>query len=413
MGLWLGCALFSVALLLDAASNALVGIAPDVALRLNPLNADARLAHVGAGLDENVKLEDPQLRRSLGAGLAIHPLDARLVSLAGIVLQGDGDLAGAERLYDRSLEILPTELQALFRKIGFTMSRAEYSTSARYVEIVARRWGDHWANLEPFLGAILSDPEALRQLADGLATTGTGRNRLIQSLSAKPETLAAAFNVVQRWKETGVADLQPHVNLVSARLASAGSYGSAYRLFRTTLNERQAASDAIVFNGEFEHAPTGNIFDWVMKGSPGASADIVGIGDIPGLAQAGVKSRRSLAIRFADSPANLNFPQQFVRIAPSRYSLEIVYSTERLRQPRPVRLEARCEPGSRPLATLELPPSERKAVVASTAIDLQPGQCDALRLRFATEKLPESWRNRYDGRILVHRVAINPAGAGG
>jgi tetratricopeptide (TPR) repeat protein len=393
---WTVCGLFSVALLLNAASITLTDSAPATAILLNPFNSDARLKAAIGSISNDGVLLDRNYRNLIADGMKLTAADARLKSLAGFVLQGDGDLETAEKLYDESLLQLPTEQLALLRKFDLRIERRDLAEAGQIASIAIRRWPKQWTSLEPNLGVLFSDRTVLEKFSDGIRDDVVLRSRFVNSLARDSRNFALAFAVIERWHRQGVDGLDAQINAAVSRFVTEKDYASAYRLFKLTLDPKKLEGAEFLVNGDFRFKPTGSVFDWRISPVSGADISIVQTNDTDG----------ELRFRFLDSPLLLTSPRQMLRLAPLSYRISATYSATNLKYPKPIRLEVVC--GNAVVAQINFEGGSIEKSERSAEFSIPPESCPAPELRFATEKLPESWKNRYSGNLTLYRIKIEP-----
>ena len=402
------CLVVCAVVLLNGASAFFSKARPNFALAINPLNIEARVNASIAGLASG---EDSQTEALLVRGMQFNPVDGRFASLAGILLEKNGDRPAAERHYDRALQLQPTEIQALLHKLDYALKRNELSNAAVFAERIGRRWPKIWPEIVPALPRLLADDTVLMSMANGFSGSSALRNRFISSLAENSQTLQHAFKVLMHWHGGGVDDIDLLVNLLANRFLQENDYSAASMLSRLTRNQEQAADGGFVYNGAFRQPFSGNPFDWTAPNTAGVNVSII----VTPPAQADQLEdamkrdgkSNSLAIRFLDSPVQLRAPGQYLRLAPATYRLEVAYSTERLQMPKNIKLGITCLPKSQTVAEIEF--AERDVIANRKQIELKiPATgCGLQLLRFYNGAVAESWKNRYSGRLLIHDVRLS------
>src|SRR4051794_13006684 len=92
--LWAAVSVLLSIVLLDASSRSLEDEAPGIALRLNPFNADARVASITQALNAPTAPDLEQLAQEASDGIRFDRVDARFRSLLGEIWlrKGNPDL---------------------------------------------------------------------------------------------------------------------------------------------------------------------------------------------------------------------------------------------------------------------------------------------------------------------------------
>ncbi|NNE24522.1 MAG: hypothetical protein HKN11_18125 [Rhizobiales bacterium] len=397
----------SLAVLASAASNLLLQSSPSLAHRVNPLNVEARIALVARQIGKAGAPDIEALSQIVSAGIRTAPADARLVSLLGLVRQQQGRNQDAQKLFRRSLALLPTEIQALLQRFLFHVERQDYSSAVRIADLVSRRWLKHWPVLEPYLAVILSDETAMRETAMRFARSRHGKSLLITSLVKQPETLNMATRLVAIWQQQGIEDLWPATNQITRRLVAEKRYAEAYILFRSMLDDQRGGETGYVFNADFRSQPTGNPFDWQFKKQAGVSMRIVRLvnNNINQDTDPG-RDDRALQIKFLDNPVQFEALNQLMRLVPGDYDLAATYQTTELRAPKPLFLSVECIDSGIKLAVLPFESGTYKLNTVSNEFRIPPQGCALQRIHVFNEFLARSWSNRYSGRLTLDRIVI-------
>lgn len=219
--------------MLNAASTLLQDSHRAVALRLNPLNAEARVGMALHMLQEK-SASQAQLEGTITTGIRFAPADARFYSLLGLAKQRSGETVAAQQLFDYALQRLPTEIQALLQKLIHDTQTGDLAASARHVEMIGRRWDEYWPNVTPLLPVLLSNRDVFLGMAERFGRDERLRRLLIRSLAKKEQTLSLAHRLLLHWYESSVDDLTGHINHVTARLIRHQRYAEAFLLFRSS-----------------------------------------------------------------------------------------------------------------------------------------------------------------------------------
>lgn len=372
-----------------------------MALTLNPIDNEARLQIATDELAKQDLSRAGQIAAMLEQGIALSPRDARLYSALGVINERQDNLAAAYDLYGLSLELLPTELQALAGTLRRSVAEENFVEAADVLEIIAKRWGTRWSLFEPLIGQIAADGQGFERLSQRFAGQSETRIRLVNSLMRDPQLLPYAQRLLAEWHESGIDELQPLVNQVTFRLLGNGEHGAAFFLYRFTLDEAHAAEAGFVNNGRFAVEPSGSPFDWQLQRQAGLDLEMVPHRE---------KKMGGLAVRFLNNPIRLlNNVSQTTRLLPRAYNLTVTYSQSNLRMPEPLRFLLRCQDEDVTLAEIVLNPGNE--IRASTQSFVVPAQgCATQRLSLVNRQMTESWQNRYSGVLFVHEVSISQVG---
>ncbi len=398
--------IISAAVLVNGLSSLAASSAPRLALRFNPLLADARVTEVVEQLQS--QNESETLKPFIRTGLELAPLDARFYSLLGIAEERSGNQDVAERLYSRALTLLPTEIHALTRMAFLDVLQTRPVDAAKRLEIIARRWPNRWKTVEPLLPAILSDPQAYALLVDRFATEKSLRNFLIASLIQQKEWMASAYTVLLEWHERGVPELADLINRLTTAFIGQQLYANAYLLFLLTRGQDTGAEVGYIYNGGFQLPLSGNPFDWRIRPQTGVSFELNTLANIAGESLASTPEQ-SLSIRFLDTPIQFNNIEQLIRLAPGKYNFTVDYSALDLKTPKPLQLVMRCVGDNRSLASMSFEQGSIEERTDSIPVQVPTQDCALQRILVFNAQMAMSWRNRYSGTLRLKQVAVTRA----
>ena len=328
------------------------------------------------------------------AGIQLAPTDARFFSAAGVLQENSGKILNAEALYRRALELLPTEQQALLGMIRIKISRGDITSSVDELNLIALRWQKLWPNVEPLLPAIANTPEGLERLRVVFSDQRQARNLLVNTLARNNETLAAAQSLLLSWHQEGKEDLSGPINQVTQRLMALGQARAAFALYRLTRTNEQANVLGIVNDADFLLEPSGNPFDWNFRQQSGMAVEHQ-------------NSDAGLVIRFLNSPImRLRTVSQWLRLLAGTYRLVVRYEPLGLVTPSELHISVACRSDGVELADLVLDQGERGVRESEVAFSVPANGCDLQQIQLYNNQKTESWKHRYSGKLMLHRIAI-------
>ena len=399
--------------MLNASSAVVRHISPSLALDLNPLNAEARIDLAWKELNTPSDLPPPELRKAITNGIGLAPIDARFYSLMGLVEAREGDRQEASRLFDQALALLPTEIQALTHKLAYDIEDGDYSAAVDHVELIGRRWGEHWPLVEPVLPALLSHDLARNHLISRFGQDPRLRGLLVSSLAKEESTLPFGYEVLVHWHALGVEDLDAQINHLTQSLIRNGRYADAFLLFRLTRSPQAEREAGYVHNGEFRMTPTGNPFDWQLKGQAGVDFQFARQQtepldeSTPGEDGSPAGGDNELVVRFLNNPIQFKNISQFIRLAPGEYQLAISYAVRDLTAPKPLQLAIQCAESNRTVTAVELQDGSTDGVENMSQFAIPATDCSLQQLYIFNETMPMSWKNRYSGSLHLDSIVIS------
>lgn len=362
---------------------------PELALKLNPLSSEARVKVAVQDLTANPALKEQALAVSLD-GLKLHRLDARFLSLAGLAAQTAGDAAGAEAYFRASLSISPTEFQALSALLRLDLIAGKPAEAAERMDILTRRWGQQFETYVPLAPAIVSEASGLEKIRTLFAVPNARRDLVLRGLLDVDGATGVASQLVASWSDANVPDRAVLVNRVTAKLLKLKQDQAAY-LFHLNYGGLDTNDDAYVKNGNFAQKPDGSAFDWSVSAQRGVNITL--------------NATSGAQIQFLDSPVQLDNLSQLIALAPGSHALTLEYSTQYLKTPAPVRLEVRCRSGKL-LGNVVLEGPTKPLSKTGITFEVPQGDCLLQRIAVTSDKLPESWQNRYSGIVTLSSIKI-------
>jgi hypothetical protein len=362
---------------------------PELALKLNPLSSEARIKVVVQQLTANPALAAEAMQTSL-EGLKLHRLDARFLSLAGLSAQIENKPAEAEAFFKSSLAISPTEFQALSAMLRIDLLAARSKEAAQRFDLLSRRWGSQSETFAPLIPAIVSDPAGLEAIRTLFIIPNARRDLVLRGLLEVDGAVGVASDLVAQWAAAYVPDRINLVNQVTAKLLKLKQDQAAY-LFHLDNGGADASDTAYVKNGTFSRKPDKSVFDWTIVTQRGVNVTI--------------DRATGARIQFMDSPVLFDNLSQLTALAPGKHEFQIEYQTQYLKTPAPVRAEVRCRSGKL-LGSITIEGQSNPLTKTSVIFDVPTADCVLQRFSMSSDKLPESWQNRYSGGITLRSVKI-------
>lgn len=383
---------------LNFASHSLERTDPRIALRLDPLNTDARLALIAGGLSaagvDGATLV--RFRKTAAAGLALAPVEGRLWSVAGAIESRMGNDAAAEADFDRALAVSRTEINALLNVFDIAAARGDYARAIDCADIVFRRWAGRSAKVQAALLAIASDPAGYAVLRERLIAGPPWRDRLLSAFATGPKAAATGAALAIDLAASGHAAAPSAVSALERALIRFKMPDEAYRLFLLTRTDAQGAQAGFVFDGRFRLAPDGNPFGWRLDGQSGYEVARVPAG--------------GLSLRFFDAPVTRLDVGQTLALPPGDYRLEAQVAASAARFPEGLSWTVRCLAGSQPVARLGIPEGSYATRLLTARFSIG-GDCALQTLQLATGLAVDSWQYRYSGQLTFDSISIAQAGS--
>ena len=390
-----GAALFVACL--NFAGHSLERVNSRLALRLDPLNTDARM---GLIVNEFSTRNSRRaiLEQMLGTGrpgLALAPMDGRLWSLLGEIEGSMGDEAAAESDYHRALAVSRTEINALLNLFEIAARRGDYARAIDLADIMFRRWAGRSGKVRTALLAIAADPAGYAALHERLMTGPPWRDRLLSAFASAPKAAMTGAALAIDLAAAGHAQAPAAVSALERELIRSGQPEEAYRLFLLTRTHEQSAKTGFIFDGHFRLAPDGNPFGWRLESRAGYEVARLPAG--------------GLSMRFFDAPVTRMDVAQTLTLPPGNYRLETRAAAFAARFPKGISWTVRCRSNRRVAARLDISEGSYAFHAAITDFSID-GQCPVQELQLETGLDMESWQYRYSGSLQFESITIRQAG---
>lgn len=262
--------------------------------------------------------DDPIAPTEIGAlaerVLAVDPLNARALRILA-------QLAEASGATDRVPDLMKAAARRSLREtaaIHFMMRRsfeaADYAGTLDHADTILRTTPRLARFVVPTLARIVENAEARPLLEQRLAANPPWRSMALSTLPGAITDAHTFLQLLLALRETAApptaADLRGYIDV----LIRHDYFELAYYAWLQFLPPEQLASAGLLFNGNFEHAPSGLPFDWLIKTGSGAAMHVTPAADL--------ESGRALQIELGQGRVNFGHVQQTVLLAPGSYRFE-------------------------------------------------------------------------------------------
>ncbi len=377
-----------------------------LAFEINPLNNQARRSFIYEYLASSEPGSDiSELKPIILEGLKKDPYDGRFYSLLGVLEESEGREEQAQSFYTHARKLIQTEQYALMRRFVYQFKKGEYLKATELAELIYLRWRSRWPLIEPFLVELFQDEASYKSASQFFTQYKLGATNLIKSLVSNADDRGQdlAYRFVIDWHNSGVKNLEHLIAYTSKSLIRAEKYSNAYILFLLTLNDEKREQAGFVFNSSFDFKPTTSPFDWLILEQAGV--------DIR-LKKTAIKSPddTSLEIRFLGKPTNLNNLIQHIRLPPGRFRLNVSYTNQNLKSPKPVVMGISCFKPRRLLGEVTLLKSKNEQNSTDVEVLVPNDDCKMQVINVYNGNFSKSWTNRITGSLLIHDVSIEKVG---
>jgi hypothetical protein len=252
--------------------------------------------------------------------LAGDPLNARALSLLGLVADAQGDGERAERYMELAARASVQESVAAYWLMQRKYEQRDYDAAIYFADALLRTHTQALPHVLPVLARIAENPAANAKLKQLLASNPPWRARIFAALPRAVWDARTPLELLLSVRDTDTpatqTDLREYLNVLMEHKL----YELAYYAWLQFLPSEQLTSTAMLFNGSFEYTPSGLPFDWSMPSGTGVTIDIAERPDQSG--------HKALLIQLG--PGRVEFPgiRQTVLLAPGTYRFKGQYKGE-------------------------------------------------------------------------------------
>ncbi|RWC35179.1 MAG: hypothetical protein EOS70_11660 [Mesorhizobium sp.] len=399
-GVWFVASVLALAASSIGLSRFLETETPAVSLALDPLNVNALIGEITDDLNDtsNAPDLDVLLAKAKGA-LRFDLADARLYSLIGEIKHRQGKIDQAYELFDQARKLSKTEIHALQRSVGRSIETGDLSKAVGEIDILLRRWPDRFPAVTEGLPTILSNPDGYQAVLAAIKAEAPWRSSLFATLRRTPEGLESASRLLLDLTGSGAPPKSNELSLVINGYINQKQYEPAYRLFLFSLSDEERKLGGYIFNSAFEPAPSGKPFDWQLREQSGLEVAFA-------TSQDAVEGEGGATVRFLNTPVKNAALQQYIELPPGSYKISLIASARNLKLPKELFWSIRCVDPAGDIARFNIPEGTYNRQALSQDFSVGPAACPMQLLRLETAAIAESWRFRYVGTLVMHKLSI-------
>lgn len=373
---------------------------PAVSLTVNPLNVNAMISEITRDLNDPSNAADlDALLTEAESALPFDLADARLYSLIGEIKYRQGDKDQAYDLFDRARKLSKTEIHALQRSIGHSIEVGDLSKAVGEIDILLRRWPDRFPAVAEGLPTILSSPDGYQAVLAAIKAEAPWRTNLFATLRRTPEGLDSANRLLLDLTESGAPPKSNELSAVISGYILQKEYESAYRLFLFSLTDEQRKLGGYVFNSTFEPVYSDKPFDWQLGDQSGLEVAFA-------TSQGAVEGEGGATVRFFNTPVKSAALQQYIELPPGSYKISLIASARNLKLPKELFWSIKCVGQASETARFKIPEGTYNRQALSQGFSIGPAGCPMQLLKLETAAIAESWRFRYVGTLVMHKLSI-------
>ncbi|WP_287232614.1 hypothetical protein [Mesorhizobium sp.] len=399
-GVWFAASVLVLAASSIGLSRFLETETPTVSLALDPLNVNALIGEITHDLNDTSNAPDlDAMLAKLESALRFDLADARLYSLIGEIKYRKGEKDQAYEFFDQARNLSKTEILALQRSIGRSIEIGDLSGAVREIDILLRRWPDQFPAIAEGLPTILSNPDGYQAVLAAIRAAAPWRSNLLVTLGKTPDGLDFANRLLLDLTGSSAPPSSSEVSYLIHSYFGQKKYEQAYRLFLFSLSDQERKLGGYIFNSAFEPLSSGKPFDWQVGDQSGLEVTLA-------TAQNAVEGEGGATVRFLNTPVKNAALQQYIQLPPGSYKVSLAASASNLKLPKELFWSIRCVGPAGEIARFHIPEGTYNRQALSQEFSVGPTGCPMQLLKLETAAIAESWRFRYVGTLVMHKLSI-------
>ena len=280
----------------------------------------------------------PDRVAALQAELAANPASPSLLVALGLEREHAGDAKAAARAFGIALRVAPIDRAALRAAAALEAREGRLAEAVARIDRLLTYYGDTRSTYFPVLVQWLALPPVLDAMQRLAREPSTWMGHFLSHACGRADPLLAGALLSRRI--AGGLAAQEEIRCGVEALRKAGHWTAAYQVWLNTLPRDRLADVGHVFNGGFEHSPTGIGFDWSVD-----QRSLVHSADFPLVS--GAVGRRALRVSWTGKRIAGPAIQQYLALPPGRYQVTGQVRLEALQSVRGVQWALRCATGAR------------------------------------------------------------------
>ena len=277
-----------------------------------------------------------KIRAWAKAALMHDPLNARALRILGQLEAADKDYGAASKLMNAAAQLSLHESIAVYWSMLAGAEAKDYKATTYYADVLLRTLPRLDEYVVPILAKIAEDKQSSGLVEAMLDKNPPWRGQFFADLPNSVEDARTPLELLLGLRTSRTpptsAEIAPYVEFLIARKL----YDLAYYTWLQFLPVEELREAGLLFNGNFDVAPSGLPFDWVMVQGSGVTTEIVSKPDSNG--------KHALLVDFAYGRVDYRSVRQLVMLPPGTYEFKGQYKGQLL-GPRGLKWRIVCASG--------------------------------------------------------------------
>lgn len=364
------------------------------------MNVDALIGEITRDLNDTSEAPDlDALLDEAESALRFNVADARLYSLIGEIKYRQGEKDKAYQLFEQALKLSKTEIHALQRSIGHSIEKGNLSEAVEEINILLRRWPDQFSAVADGFPTILSNPYGYQAVLTAIKAEAPWRVSLFTALAKTREGLDSANRLLLDLTRSTSPPTSRELAAVISSYIRQKDFEAAYRLFLFSLSDQERKFGGYIFNGTFEPVSSGKPFDWQVGNLAGMEVTFA-------TSQDAVEGEGGATVRFLNTPVKNTALMQYIELPSGSYRVSLAASARNLKLPKELFWSITCGGPAGEIARLHIPEGTYNRQTLSQNFSVGAAGCPIQVLKLETSAIAESWRFRYVGTLVMHKLSI-------
>lgn len=263
--------------------------------------------------------KNEQIRAWTLNALFRDPGNAQALRILAQLAEAQGDEAHAWRFMQTAAQLSLRESTAVDWLMRKNLKKADYAAALYYADTLLRTHPQLVDYVTPTLVRIAEDRTANQLLKTLLVDNPPWRGRFFSVLPNHVSDARTPLDLLMALGRAAVPPTTEDLRTYLDFLVTHKFYGLAYYTWLQLLPSDRLGSVGLLYNGDFEIAPSGLPFDWLMTPGAGVTIDIVDRPDLAG---------RALVVEFEGSRVDFRSVTQLILLSPGAYRFTGKYKSE-------------------------------------------------------------------------------------